>query len=176
VEVDGHHVSDSAALQQLIDSKPPSGSVAIEVRDRSGTARTLQVAVIDSPRLMSVADQKLLFNPISLALRTRVEDARSTEQGIVRLNLAVALLRLGDYAGARAQLEAVALAAGPGISLGTQQYLLGLTYEGEGNTESAGKAFGAARSSGGLLTEDGPAIAVMAERKLNGTARSPSGP
>jgi hypothetical protein len=105
-----------------------------------------------------------------------VDGAQSKEQGIVRLNLAVALMRLGDHAGARAQLEAVELAAGPGISLGTQQYLLGLTYEGEGNVASAAKAFEAARSSGGLLTEDGPAIAELAERKLNGTARTPSAP
>jgi hypothetical protein len=92
------------------------------------------------------------------------------------LNLSVALMRLGDNAGARAQLEAVELAAGPGISLGTQQYLLGLTYDSEGNAASAAKAFEAARSSGGLLTEDGPAIAVLAERKLNGTARTSSAP
>jgi PDZ domain-containing protein/PEGA domain-containing protein len=176
VGVDAQRVSDSAALQQLIDSKPLGEPVAIEVRDRTGAARTLQVPVTDSPRLMSVADQKLLFNPISLALRGRVDGAQSKEQGVLRLNLAVALMRLGDYAAARAQLEAVELAAGPGISLGTQQYLLGLTYEGEGNGASAAKAFEAARSSGGLLTEDGPAIAAMAERKLSGTARTPPAP
>ena len=176
LRVDGQRVSDSAALQQLIDSKPAGEAVAIEVRDRTGAARTLQVPVTDSPRLMSVADQKLLFNPISIALRSRVDGAQSREQGIVRMNLAVALMRLGDYAGARAQLEAVELAAGPGISLGTQQYLLGLTFEGEGNVASAAKAFEAARSSGGLLTEDGPTITEMAERKLNGTARTPSAP
>jgi tetratricopeptide (TPR) repeat protein len=176
VRADGQPVSDSAGLQQLIDSKRPGEPVAIETRDRTGTARTIQVPVTDSPRLMSVADQGLLFNPISLALRSRLDGAASKEQGILRLNLGVALMRLGDYAGARAQLEAVELAAGPGISLGTQQYLLGLTYESEGNAASAAKAFEAARSSGGLLTEDGPAIAVLAERKLNGTARTPSAP
>jgi hypothetical protein len=174
VRADGHRVSDSAALQQLIESKRPGESVAIEVHDRTGTARTTQVPVVESPRLVSVADQGLLFNPLSLALRGRLAAADSREQPVIRLNLAVALLRLGDYAGARAQLEAVQLPRGPGISLGTQQYLLGLTYENEGNAASATKAFEAALASGGLLTEDGPEIKALAGRKLNRSARPPS--
>jgi predicted Zn-dependent protease len=116
----------------------------------------------------------LLFNPISLALRGRLEDADPQEQPVVRLNLAVALMRLGDHAGARELLQAVQLRAGPGISLGTQQYPLGLTYEREGNAASATQAFEAARTSGGLLTEDGPEITVLAERMLSRSARTPS--
>ena len=42
---------------------------------RAGTARTVQVPVAESPRLMSVSDQGLLFNPISLALRSRLAAA-----------------------------------------------------------------------------------------------------
>jgi len=176
VRADGQSVSDSAALQQLIDSKRPGEPVVIEARDRTGRARAIHVPVAESPRLMSVADRGLLFNPISLALHSRLDGAQPKEQGILRLNLAVALMRLGDDAGARALLEAVQLAAGPGISQGTQKYLLGLTYENEGDTASAAQAFEAARSSGGLLTEDGPSIAVLAERKLNGTVATPSAP
>ena len=75
---------------------------------------------------------------------------------------------------AREQLEAVQLPAGPGISLGTQQYLLGLAYEGEGDAASAQRSFQAAAASGGLLTEDGPADQeprrAQAERRV-GAAR-----
>jgi len=62
----------------------------------------------------------------------------------------------------------VQLPPGPGISLGTQQYLLGLTYEGSGDAASAQRSFQDAAASGGLLTEDGPPVKGLAERKLVG--------
>jgi hypothetical protein len=169
-------LTDGAQLQQLFEAKQPGDPVAVEARDASGMARTAQLPVIESPRLISVADQGLLFNPISLALRSRLATAAPADQPIVRLNLAVALMRLGDYAGAREQLEAVQLAAGPGISLGTQQYLLGLVHEGEGDAASAQHSFQAAAASGGLLTEDGPEIKTLAGRKLSGPVRGSSAP
>ena len=49
----------------------------------AGTARTVQVPVAESPRLMSVSDQGLLFNPISLALRSRLA-AAAAEGAAVR--------------------------------------------------------------------------------------------
>jgi hypothetical protein len=83
-------------------------------------------------------------------------------------------MRLGDYAAAHEQLEAVQLPAGAGISLGTQQYLLGLAHEGTGDAAAAQRAFHAAAASGGLLTEDGPAVKGLAERKLTRVGASPS--
>ena len=176
VRADGQAVTDGAQLQELFDAKQPGDPVALEAHDTSGTARTAQLPVIESPRLISAADQGLLFNPISLALRSRLAAATPADQPVVRLNLAVALMRLGDYGGAREQLEAVQLAAGPGISLGTQQYLLGLVHELEGDAASAQRSFQAAAASGGLLTEDGPPIKTLAERKLSGGARGSFAP
>ena len=109
--------------QQLIEAKRPGEPLAIEAHDAAGTARTAQLPVTESPRLISAADQGLLFNPIALALRSRLAGAAAKDQPFLRLNLAVALMRLGDYAGAREQLDAVQLPAGQGISLGTTQVL-----------------------------------------------------
>ena len=176
VRADGQPVADGAQLQQLLEAKRPGDTVAIEAHNATGTARTAQLPVTESPRLVSVADQGLLFNPISLALRSRLAAAAPQDQPIVRLNLAVSLLRTGDSAGAREQLEAVQLPAGGGISLGTQQYLLGLVHESEGDAAEAQRSFQAAAASGGLLTEDGPAIATLARRKLSGTPRGSSEP
>jgi len=164
--VDGQPVADGARLQQLIDAKRTGDTLSVEVHHRTGTARTVQLPVVDTPRVISVADQSLLFNAVSLSLRRRLAGADPAEQPIIRLNLAVTLLRLGDFAGAREQLEAANLLPGPGISLGTQQYLLGLLAEAEGDAAAARKSFEAASVSGGLLTEDGPAIKALAERKL----------
>jgi hypothetical protein len=171
VRAAGQPIAEGAQLQQLIDASGPGDPVSIEVRDAAGVVRTVQLPAIESPRLISVADQGLLFNLTSLALRSRLATAEVNDQPIVRLNLAVALMRLGDLAGAREQLEAVQLPAGPGISLGTQQYLLGLVHEAGGDAAAAQQSFQAAAASGGLLTEDGPTITLLAERKLSGTRR-----
>ena len=48
--------------------KRPGETVAIEAHNATGAARTAQLPVTESPRLISAADQGLLFNPISLAL------------------------------------------------------------------------------------------------------------
>jgi hypothetical protein len=174
VRADGAAITGSAQLQQLLDSRPTGSAVSLEAHDAGGAARTVQLPVTESPRLMSVADQGLLFNPISLALRSRLAATVGKDQPFVRLNLAVALMRLGDYAAAREELETVHLPAGPGISLGTQQYLLGLAYEGAGDAGAAQRWFQSAAASGGLLTEDGPAVKGLAERKLAGVGRSSS--
>ena len=76
-------------------------------------------------------------------------------------------MRLGDYAGAREQFEAVQLSDGPGVSKGTQQYLLGLAFEGLGDSASAQAAWQAAAQSDGWLTEDGP--------RREGTGRAEAG-
>jgi Flp pilus assembly protein TadD len=84
----------------------------------------------------------------------------------MRLNLAVGLMRLGNWPGALAELSKVQLPAGPGVSTGTVQYLLGLSYEALGQAAEAERAFRAAADTASLLTEDGPAVKELAERKL----------
>ena len=101
-------------------------------------------------------------------MRTRLATAGPADLPIVRLNLGVALMRLGDYAGAREQFESVELSEGPGVSKGTQQYLLGLAFEGLGDLASAQAAWQEAAKSEAWLTEDGPAVRTLAERKLAG--------
>jgi len=174
LRADGQPIADGGQLQQWIDAKRPGEMLSLESRDATGTSRTTPVPIVENPRLISVADEGLLFNPISLALRNRIARADANDQPFIRLNLAVALMRLADYAGAREQLDAVQLPAGPGISLGTQQYLLGLIYESEGDPVSAQRSFTAAAASGGLVTEDGPAVKTLAERKLRAPGRTSS--
>jgi hypothetical protein len=88
----------------------------------------------------------------------------------VRLNLAVALLRLGDAAGAKEHLEALELPASGAISSGTRHYLLGLALEQLGDTAGAQRAFQAAAATQALLTEDGPPVRLLAEQKLRAMA------
>jgi SAM-dependent methyltransferase len=167
-KADGQVAKAPGVFQRVLGGRKPGEKMSLEVMDRAGATRTMDVPVEQRARLISPADQTLLFNPLVLALRTRLATANAVDQPTVRLNLGVALMRLGDYAGAREQFEAVQLSEGPGVSKGTQQYLLGLAYEGTGDTAAAQSAWQQAAKSEAWLTEDGPAIRALAERKLAG--------
>ena len=114
-----------------------------------------------SPRVVSVLDQTLLFNVIAVGLGSQLASADAAEIPVVRLNLAIALLRIGDYQAAVDELKMVELPPGGGISRGTQQYLLGLAYEGLGDSQAARQAWESAAAAGGTLTEDGPLVADL---------------
>jgi hypothetical protein len=69
-------------------------------------------------------------------------------------------------------LSKIQLAAGPGVSNGTVQYLLGLCYEALGQVAEAEQAWrAAATDADSLLTEDGPFVRELAEARLAGTRK-----
>jgi hypothetical protein len=84
----------------------------------------------------------------------------------MRLNLAVALARVGAWPEARLELQRVNLADGPGVSNGTVQYLLGLAAERMGNRADAETAWKSAAATTALLTEDGPPVKELAEARI----------
>jgi tetratricopeptide (TPR) repeat protein len=167
-KADGQSTNAPGVFQRALDARKPADKMVLEVTDRTGAAKSIEIPIQQRARLISPSDQTLLFNPLSLALKTRLATADPAEQPTVRLNLGVALMRLGDYAAARDLLESVQLPDGPGVSKGTQQYLLGLAYEGMGDVASAQAAWQQAAKSDAWLTEDGPAVRSLAERKLAG--------
>lgn len=177
VRADGQAIESGAMLARLLDERR-GRSLQLDVVDVAGASRSVTVPVASAPRLMSVGDQSLLFNALAVALRTRLAAAPAGEQPYVRLNLAVALMRLGDFAGAREQLESVQLPAGRGIADGTKQYLLGLALAGLGDAPGADRAWQEAARSDASLTESGPLVKGLAERRLasRGAGRSESQP
>ena len=169
VKANGSAVATAADFEKLLEAGGDGDAVSLEVLDRKGAARAVTVGLTTTPRLVSVSDRTLLFNSLAVELRSRLASAEPAEQPFIRLNLAVALMRLGDYVGAREQLAGVDLPPGPGISRGTQQYLVGLVHEGLGDATSAEQAWRAAEAAGGLLTDEGPSIALLAKQKLTRT-------
>jgi hypothetical protein len=163
---DGVEVPTGAALRGMLESKKAGDQVALGIEDPGGASRTVELPVTFRPRLISAVDRTLLFNPLAVALRSRLPAAGPVDRPIVQMNLAVALLRLGDFIGAREQLESLQLPPGGGISEGTRQYLLGLVHEGLGDRPAARLAWEAATGSDSLLTEYGPPVRGLAERKL----------
>ena len=121
-----------------------------------------------APRLIGLSEQGLLPNRLLLDLRGRLASSTDPfEQSVIRLNMAVALGRLGDWAAAREELQQVKLPDTPGVGSGTVQYLLALAAENLGNRAEAEAAYKAAALTDSLLTEDGPPVKELAEAKLN---------
>jgi len=118
---------------------------------------------------MPMRDPSIYYNLALLDLRQRA--ARAAPQGetaAVNLNLAVVLMRLGNWDDALAALGKVQLPEGAGVSAGTVAYLRGLCLEGAGRTTEAQAAFAAAANAGeARLSSEGPLIAPLARARLS---------
>jgi hypothetical protein len=167
VKADGRPVTDGGSFSAVVAGHKANDTVTVEVVGKTGAPRTATLTIVMAARLVAMNDQSLLFNNLVLALRTRLATSGTPADPIVRLNLAVALMRLGNFTDARTELSKVQLVAGPGVSNGTVQYLLGLCHESLGQTVDAERAWNAAATDvESLLTEDGPSIRELAEAKL----------
>jgi len=159
-------VADGTGFAGLVAQRKAGEALQVEVKDKTGAVKSVSLAVTMAPRLVAMNDQSLLFNNVLIGLRPRLTEGAAPDP-VVRLNLAVALMRLGNWSEARNELATIRMAGGPGVSNGTVQYLLGLCHEALGQAAEAEKAWrAAATDSESLLTEDGPAIKELAERKL----------
>ena len=78
-------------------------------------------------------------------------------------------MRLGNWDDAVQTLGTVKLAEGYGVSAGTVHYFMGLCYEALGRTADAQAAFTKAAALGeARLSQEGPLVAPLAQRKLQG--------
>ncbi|HEX7085565.1 MAG TPA: PDZ domain-containing protein [Vicinamibacterales bacterium] len=167
VQLDGTPVSSALDFETRLASHAAGGQVSLGVRTRAGAEATRAVSLQRVPALAVTGDRQALANVGVAVLRARL--AQTTDpalQPIVRLNLAAALLRAGDAAGARALLEQTILPRGPGVSAGTVKYLLGEAALQLGDQAAARTAWQAAREAGGRLSDDGPSVRLLAERAL----------
>jgi hypothetical protein len=153
-------VPDVAALTALLDGRSANDTVTVDVTSTGGGKKQVVLKTFMTPRLISMYEPALLANRILLDLRGQLAAAVSdlVLQSAIRLNLAVALARSGDWNSARDELQRVRLPAGSGVSDGTVQYLLGLAADQLGNRADAEAALKKAIAEGGLVTEDGPAV------------------
>jgi hypothetical protein len=176
VSADGKPVADAAALAAAIASHTDGQAVALEVKDKAGAQKKVDLTVVMRPRLIGISDQTLFVNRTLVALRARLSEATDpVEQASIRLNLAAALTRLESWSDARAELQHVTLTDGPGVGTGTVQYLTGLCAMRLGNRADAETAFKAAAASNNLLTDDGPPVRELAEARLAELSRATTG-
>jgi len=177
-EVKGQPAADASRLGDLLDAAKPEDQLTLTARDRTGAVKHPELRLVAVPQLIAMVDETLLFNKLLLDFRAKLQaPANALEESVARLNLSVALMRLGNWNDARVELEKVRLGNEPGVGNGTVQYLLGLCRDALGQfpeAEAAWRAAAAARDA--LLTSTGPAVKELAEKKLAESAagrRSP---
>ena len=167
-------VPDAAALVNLLAGRKADEALTLDLKDRAGAAKKADTNIYMTPRLIGLNDQSLMVNKILVDLRNRLQaQADPTTDSVIRLNLAVALARAGNWSEARLELQRVKLNDGPGVGAGTVHYLLGLAAERMGNVAEAEAAWRTAAASNALETEDGLPVKDLAEARLQGLQRRP---
>jgi hypothetical protein len=165
-------VPDAAALIALLASRKADEDMTLDLKDRAGAAKRADTKVFMTPRLIGLNDQSLMINKILVDLRNRLQAPGDPFlDSVMRLNLAVALARVGAWSDARIELQRVKLNDGPGVAAGTVHYLLGLAAERMGNIAEAEAAWKTAAASTALETEDGLPVKDLAEARLQGLQR-----
>jgi hypothetical protein len=165
-------VPDAAALTNLLTGRKADEALTLDLKDRAGAAKKADTKVFMTPRLMGLTDQSLMVNKILVDLRNRLQaQGEPLTDSVMRLNLAVALARVGAWPEARLELQRVKLNDGPGVGAGTVHYLLGLAAERMGNLADAEASYKAAAASAALETEDGLPVKDLAEARLLGLRR-----
>ena len=166
-QLDGQPIESALDFESKLGSRQPGEQLNLGVSRRTGGTGTVSVTLRRVPALVTATDRFLPANVTVAVLRAHM--ATTTDpalQPVVRLNLAAALLRAGDSAEARALLQETSLPAGPGVSSGTVQYLLGEAALAEGDQAEARRAWEAASQADGRLNIDGPAVKTLAQRAL----------
>jgi tetratricopeptide (TPR) repeat protein len=166
VAVNGKKVDGVAALNSVLQTVGAKDPLSLEVMHQM-TPKKVDLTLLEQPRAINLGDQSLLFNPLLVHLRHRLAfGANTPAEAVLRLNIGIALMRLGNWDDARIELERTALPDGPGVAQGTVQYHLGTCYEKLGRFTDAAQAWKKAAASAALLTEDGPPVKELAEARL----------
>jgi hypothetical protein len=167
-------VPDAAALVNLLAGRKADEDLTLELKDRAGATKRADAKVFMTPRLIGLNDQSLMVNKILVDLRNRLQaPGDPILDSVMRLNMAVALARVGAWSEARLELQRVKLNDGPGVAAGTVHYLLGLAAQRMGNVAEAEAAFRTAAASSALETEDGLPVKDLAEARLHELQRRP---
>jgi tetratricopeptide (TPR) repeat protein len=170
VSVNGTKVTDVASMLGALQGLGPRSTVALEVM-QGATPKKVDLPLLEQPRAINIGDRSLMFNPLLMNLRHQLAfSANTPAEAVLRLNLGIALMRLGNWEDARVELERTTLPDGPGVAQGTVQYHLGTVYEKLGRFNDASQAWKRARDSAAWLTEDGPPVKELAEARLGSTA------
>jgi hypothetical protein len=172
----GKPVTTVAALLSAVAGAAQSPSLALDVRERSGATKKVDVGVQTLPYVIDPLDDSLLSNTLAVSLTARTGTPIPPIDGAaLRMNLAVFWMHLENWDSAIRELEAAeSLVRNASVVAGVKdimtaniEYLLGLCAARRGDVARAEQSFTrAAQSSGALLTDGGEPLKELAERGL----------
>jgi tetratricopeptide (TPR) repeat protein len=168
VSADGAPVASVAALRKIIAAAGTRAS-SMTLTAKAGTSdKTIAGAVSLAPETWPPRESSLPYNRALIDLQHALKMPGSgAESTATLLNLAVVQMRLGNWEEALQALGNVKLPEGSGVSAGTVHYFVGLCQEALGRTAEARAAFTrAAASAEARLSQEGPLVAPLAQRKL----------
>jgi hypothetical protein len=164
-KVNGQPVTDTTAFAAAVSRAKEGEMLTLEVRDKADATWRADLGLASVPQLIAMLDETLLSNKLLLDFRSEV-GSLSGHESVARLNLAVALMRVGNWSEARSELEKVRLPNGTGVSNGTVLYLMAMCHDALGQRSEAEAALRGAAATSATLTNDGPSIKLLAEAKL----------
>jgi hypothetical protein len=172
----GKPVTTAAGLLTAAAATAPGQALSLDVRDRTGATRKVDVPVSRLPHLLDPRDETVLANALAVTLTARAPvPMPAIDAAAIRMNLAVAWMRLENWGAAIRELEAVepltrdtSLAAGTKEAIAANaQYLIGLCATKSGDVARAQQAFtSAGQSSSVLLTDSAEPLKELAAKRL----------
>jgi tetratricopeptide (TPR) repeat protein len=165
----GSPISSARELETRLAALPTGVvDLSLDVRSSDGATKTISGAVSLVADTLPLREATLPYNRAVSDLQESVRSLPGAlDKAAARVNLAIAHLRLGNYAEAEAALRAAELPDGPGVSAGTVAYLLGLCLEAMGRTADARAVFTkASEATEARLSHNGPLIAPLARQKI----------
>lgn len=163
-EFEGRTLSDELALAELVTAEQPDRTIDLLV-GRDGAERLLRLVLSETPVLPALSGGRCNLRLIEL----EADFARGLGDATRQLEAAICWIVLGDPERALVRhLNELAAAPGAGIGEGTVLYYRALALAAVGERERAAQAFEAAAAIPGatLVTNDGPALAPLALRRL----------
>ncbi len=170
--VNGRRLESSAALVAEASAAGPAMGVDLEIVNGK-VPRKVSATVALQLRLVSIDDRTLPFNKLLINWRTRMgAPVGAVEEAALCLNVAVALLRVGDLAAARDELARIRLEDGAGIAGGTVRYLQAVVLDSLGDRAEAERLYrGLVNEQTALVSDVGPTVGEAASRRLKIASR-----
>jgi hypothetical protein len=154
---------------KIATMRPGAAELSLEVKKGPGGAlRTVTGSVVMVPDTLPLQDPGVLYNRALITMQDLPMTGTPTEQAALHVNLAIVMMRLGNWEDALVELGAAKLPDGPGVSAGTVAYLTGRCEEALGHAANATAAYTkAAASPKARLSSEGPLVAPLALQKLH---------
>jgi hypothetical protein len=153
---------------KIATMRPGAADISLDVKKGPGGAqRTVTGSVAMVPETLPLQDQGLLYNRALITMQDMPKTGTAMEQSALHVNLAIVMMRLGNWEDALVELAAAKLPDGAGVSAGTVAYLTGRCEEALGHAANATAAYTkAAASPKARLSSEGPLVAPLALQKL----------